>query len=258
MSQKEHFAEGRVRALVKGDPGQSASQLEFRLAIHADEVAQAQKLRHRVFSEEYGVRFAGNEVDQDEFDQHCDHLLVRRIDTGEVVGTYRMLPPKGAKQVGHWYSEQEFDMRRLHHLRDDTVEVGRSCVAAEYRQGAAIMMLWSGIAQYMKQGGFQHLIGCASVSMKDGGHQAASVYHQLQPLMAPPELQASPRVRFPFEKIDVQATHEPPALVKGYMRLGAKVCAQPAWDPDFNSADFLLLLSVSGMNSRYARHFGFI
>lgn len=48
---------------------------------------------------------------------------------------------------------------------------------------------------------------------------------------------------------------EPPALVKGYLRLGARICGAPAWDPDFNVADFLTLLRLSDINPRYARHF---
>jgi len=39
------------------------------------------------------------------------------------------------------------------------------------------------------------------------------------------------------------------------LRLGAKICGAPAWDPDFNVADFLTLFRLSDINDRYARHF---
>jgi putative hemolysin len=47
-----------------------------------------------------------------------------------------------------------------------------------------------------------------------------------------------------------------PPLIKGYARLSAYVCGAPAWDPDFNTADLLLLLlPMSRMPPRHARYF---
>lgn len=231
--------------------------LEVVLARTAAEVLEAQKLRYQVFSAEYGAKLAGNGIDHDVFDAYCDHLLVRNSETSEVVGTYRILSPMAAKKIGCWYSETEFFMNRIERLRASTVEVGRSCVHPDFRQGAAIMLLWSGIARYMKLGGFQHLIGCASVSLQDGGQQAASLYQRLQPHMAAADGQVFPKNRLPVECFQSDVRVEPPALLKGYLRLGAKVCGDPAWDPDFNTADFLMMLSIDQMNPRYARHFGF-
>ena len=120
------------------------------------------------------------------------------------------------------------------------------------------MLLWAGIAKYMREGGYSHLVGCASVSLQDGGAQAASLYKRLQPYMAVPDSQVFPRNRLPVEQLSSQIDREPPSLVKGYLRLGAKVCGDPVWDPDFNTADFLMLLSIDQMSHRYARHFGFV
>ena len=149
-------------------------------------------------------------------------------------------------------------MNRIERLRKSTVEVGRSCVHPDYRNGGAIMLLWSGIAQYMKLGGYKHLIGCASVSLRDGGHQAASLFRKLEPHLAEPSCQVFPKNRLPIERLSADVDIDPPPLVKGYLRLGAKVCGEPAWDPDFNTADFMMLLSIDRMSPKYARHFGFI
>ena len=46
-----------------------------------------------------------------------------------------------------------------------------------------------------------------------------------------------------------------PPLRKCYLRLGAWVCSEPAWDPDFDSADFFVLLPIERMGPRYAKHF---
>jgi putative hemolysin len=100
------------------------------------------------------------------------------------------------------------------------------------------------------------MLGCASVSMADGGHFAASLHHQFsQKHLAPIEYRAFPRLALPVENLNQSLAVEPPPLVKGYLRLGAKICGAPAWDPDFNTADFLTLLRLSDMHPRYARHF---
>lgn len=249
-------------------PGHSDSQttpgralqpsLVISWARHQDEVEEAQRLRYKVFVEEMGACLpkAKAGLDQDLFDHWCDHLLVRDEETLRVVGTYRVLTPHKAAQLGSLYSENEFDLTRLAHLRPKMVELGRSCVHQDYRSGHVIMALWRGLGQYMQQGGYDTMLGCASVSIADGGHCAASLYRQFsQSSIASVEYRTFPRLALPIESLDQQLTVEPPALVKGYLRLGAKICGAPAWDPDFNTADFLTLLRLSDIHPRYARHF---
>lgn len=150
--------------------------LSVGLAINQREVLSAQKLRFQVFAEELGARLPTKTpgVDQDIFDPYCEHLVVRNEDNGQVIGTYRILSPESAKAVGSYYSESEFDLTRLQHLRPRMVEIGRSCVHPDFRTGTTIALLWSGLAKYMLQNGYDYLIGCASISMADGGHAAAS------------------------------------------------------------------------------------
>jgi len=233
-------------------------QLVAELARSAAEVREAQRLRYSVFADEMGARLTGPEpgVDEDRFDAHCQHLLVRDLASGEVVGTYRILGPRAAQAAGGYYSEQEFDLARLAHLRPGLVELGRSCIHADYRTGAVITLLWSGLAQYMLSCGYTHLIGCASVSMADGGHAAANLYRRIErDYLSPLEYRAFPRVRLPLERLANDDEAVLPPLLKGYLRLGAYVCGEPAWDPDFNTADVLVLLPMSRVDARYARHF---
>ncbi len=232
--------------------------LSVSFARDEDEVREAQRLRYTVFSDEMGARLATREpgIDKDIFDPYCDHLLVRDNDTWEVVGTYRVLNPALARRIGGYYSETEFDLTRLAHLYERMVEVGRSCVHPDYRSGAAIGLLWSGLAKYMQQRGYDYLIGCASISMTDGGHAAASIYRRLNmEHMSPAEWRVFPRQRLPLEALNGTLNAPLPPLVKGYMRLGCYVCGEPACDPDFNTADLMLMLPMSLMNKRYARHF---
>jgi len=232
--------------------------LSVSFARDEDEVREAQRLRYTVFSDEMGARLGTREpgIDKDIFDPYCDHLLVRDNDTWEVVGTYRVLNPALARRIGGYYSETEFDLTRLAHLYERMVEVGRSCVHPDYRSGTAIGLLWSGLAKYMQQRGYDYLIGCASISMTDGGHAAASIYRRLNmEHMSPAEWRVFPRHRLPLEALNGTLNAPLPPLVKGYMRLGCYVCGEPACDPDFNTADLMLMLPMSLMNKRYARHF---
>lgn len=236
----------------RGDP-----RLSVALASTPAEVELAQRLRFKVFAKELGARIDGGAdgLDRDEFDDWCDHLIVRDDDRLRAVGTYRILPPHRARSLGRLYTETEFDLARLAHLRPSMIEVGRACVHRDYRTGAALMMLWAGLAHYMKSNGYRHLIGCASAPLADGGGQAARLRDELLPHFVDSEYRVFPRLAFPHASLERARTVEMPPLIKGYLRLGARVCGEPAWDPDFNSADFMMWLSLEQLNPRYARHF---
>jgi len=241
-----------------GKEGRSKKSFQVSMARHLDEVREAQRLRWKVFAEEVGARLTTPEpgLDIDFYDAYCEHLLVRDQDSGEVVGTYRILSPENAKRVGSYYSENEFDLTRLQHLRGRMVELGRSCVHADYRSGGVITLLWAGLAEYLLRNGHEYLIGCASIGMADGGHNAAAIWHAVKTKhLAPIEWRVFPRCRLPLESLESTAAPVLPPLVKGYFRLGCHVCGEPAWDPDFNTADLPILLPLKNLNPAYARHF---
>jgi putative hemolysin len=232
--------------------------LQVSWAKDAIEIQEAQRLRFKVFAEEMGATLSPNAegLDVDEFDAYCDHLIIRDEDTLRVVGTYRVLPPHKAQEIGKLYSDSEFDLSRLEHLRPKMVEVGRSCVHQDYRSGAVIMALWSGLAEYMLKNNYEIMLGCASIPMSDGGHFAASLYNGLSAdQIAPIECHGFPKVPLPLARLNGGLEVEAPPLIKGYLKLGAKICSAPAWDPDFNTADLLTMLRLSEINPRYAKHF---
>ena len=140
-------------------------QYSILVAETPDEIRAAQRLRYAVFAEELGARLHSDEpgLDIDEFDPHCDHLLIREDRSGQIVGTYRMLPPDRAAAAGRLYAETEFDLSGLAALREKIVETGRSCVHPDHRTGAVINLMWTGIARYLHLRGYRWLAGCASV-----------------------------------------------------------------------------------------------
>ncbi|MCM2327656.1 MAG: GNAT family N-acetyltransferase [Lysobacter sp.] len=221
-------------------------------------VEEAQRLRYRVFGEEMGARLpsAARGIDEDDFDRHCDHLVVRDEASGTVVGTYRILPPESARHAGGLYVDREFDLSCLQHLRHRTVEVGRACVHPGHRSAAVMLLMWSALARYVIEGGYSYFVGAASIGLGDGGYRAASVFDRLRAdRLSPESLRVYPRNPFAFGRVPHGEPAEVPPLLKGYLGMGAWICGEPALDPDFNCADFPILLSLDRLDARFARHF---
>lgn len=238
-------------------PG-DASRFAVTIARDRAIIAEAQRLRYRVFGEELGALLASRDrgIDEDEFDRHCDHLVVRDVVSGAAVGTYRILSPEAARAIGGYYTEREFDLGRLGALRGRMAEVGRTCVDPDHRSGAVMLLMWSALARYAIDNRHEHLIGCASIGLGDGGHGAASIFRRIAADgLGPEEYRVYPRCPLPLE---AHAPGEPvpvPPLVKGYLGLGAWVCGEPAWDRDFNCADLPMLLCLDRLDARFVRHF---
>ncbi|MEU9734540.1 GNAT family N-acyltransferase [Streptomyces sp. NPDC048002] len=242
-------------------PPQPAAPTRYTVGIARteDDVRAAQRLRHEVFAGEMGALLdtpqPGHDIDA--FDAYCDHLLVRETGTGQVVGTYRLLPPDRAAVAGRLYSEGEFDLAPLDPIRPGLVEVGRSCVHPDHRDGAVIGLIWAGIARYMVDNGHEWLAGCCSVPLADGGTLAAATWDRVREKhLAPEEYRVRPLLPWSPEGVArPQGRTELPPLLRGYLRLGAWVCAEPAHDPDFGVADLYVLLSMRRVNARYLKHF---
>ncbi|MDN3260727.1 GNAT family N-acyltransferase [Streptomyces sp. CSDS2] len=241
-------------------PPQPAAPARYTVTLARDEadVRAAQRLRHDVFAGEMGALLATPEPghDIDAFDAYCDHLLVREEATGQIVGTYRLLPPERAAVAGRLYSDGEFDLTALDAIRPHLVEVGRSCVHPDHRDGAVIGLIWAGIARYMTDRGHEWLAGCCSVPLADGGALAAGTWQRVSTRhLAPEEFRVRPLLPWTAPAVAPAAPTELPALLRGYLRLGAWVCGAPAHDPGFGVADLYVLLSMRRVDPRYLRHF---
>ena len=230
-----------------------------------EDVRQAQQLRYRVFVGEMGAQLSpptgsppGHDIDV--FDPFCEHLLVRAHVTHgapeAVIGTYRVPTLAAARCVGGLDSTAEFDLTRLRPLRAKMVELGRACVHPDWRSGGAILAPWGALSEFMHRNCLDTMIGCATVSMRDGGHFAASLWERLRKThLAPIEWQVAARLPLPVAELQSHLNAEAPPLIKGYLRCGAKVLGAPAWDPDFNTADLPMLLRIEDLPARYQRHF---
>jgi putative hemolysin len=248
-----------VGAIAAALPVKRGDRLFVELASSETEVREAQALRYRVFGEELGAKLKAGDagLDVDDLDAYCQHLLVREAKTGQVVGCTRLLTDDQARRVGRFYSEGEFDLGGIRSLKGQLLEVGRTCIAPQYRHGSAIAVLWSGLAGFIFLHGIDYLFGCASIPLGDNDIQAAAMMNRIRRLaMSDEAIRVTPRAPLLTTQAPEDVLDAPlPALLKAYIRLGAKACGEPCRDTDFAVADVLMLLDVNDLNPTYSRHF---
>ncbi|WP_099022579.1 GNAT family N-acetyltransferase [Mycolicibacterium palauense] len=238
------------------------------LSTDPDLIDAAQRLRHEVFTSEPGFTLpvaaggSGTARDADRFDEYCDHLLVREDISGQLVGCYRMLPPPGAIAAGGLYTATEFDVRALDPLRASLVEMGRAVVRADHRNGGVVLLMWAGILAYLDRCGYDYVTGCVSVPTHGDGEPGSQIRGVrdlvLRRHAAPPERRVHPYrpVVLGGRTLDrIEAPQRPavPPLMRGYLRLGAQVCGEPAHDPVFGVGDFPALLDKRRADIRYLK-----
>ncbi len=241
------------------------TQFSVKLAETAAELRAAQALRYRVFVQELGA--SGPLVDheaaleRDRFDPFFDHMIVTDGATGDIVGVYRLLRSSQAKKAGQFYSEDEYDLTPLRQSGRRLLELGRSCLHPDYRNGLAMVHLWNGLAEYVADHDIEVLFGVASFhgTQIDPLVQPLSLLHHQH--LAPPELRLRAQPDhfqrmdlLPPDQIDRRAAMvQVPSLIKAYLRLGGFVGEGAYVDHAFNTTDICLILDTARMNDRQRR-----
>lgn len=245
-----------------------AGPLHVRLAAGRDDVRAAQRLRHQVFFAERGAACGSADLDRDDYDAICDHLLVVEQAGGQerIVGTYRLLLQAVAERHRGFYSAGEYDLAPLLTPRSgegQLLELGRSCVAADHRNAATIALLWRGIASYLDAHDVRAMFGCASFAGIDPTVHAAALSYLAHHHRAPPGLcvRALPEHHVDMERLPL-GSYDPraaarmlPPLVKGYLRVGATIGDGAFVDRAFNTIDVFVLMPVAAIAARYADRF---
>lgn len=227
------------------NPRASTAKIILSVASSPDEIREVQRLRFHVLAQSLGLSQLADPdgLDEDELDQWCDHLVVREMRTLRVIGSLRLASPRAVGCDGRFPLERIFDLERLQHVRGRMAEAGRACIHPDYRGSGVLMMLWAGLSALMQREGYDYLISGASISLADGGYNATALYQRLRAThLAPREYRVAPRS--PLVLHGCEGRHPPcvPPLLEGYLRAGAWVCGEPAWDADANSAEMFLLL----------------
>ena len=248
-----------------------AGDIELRLAESEEEIRAAQALRYRIFYEEMAAQPTAEMSrlgrDFDSFDEYCDHLLVidRSLPAGprRVVGTYRLLRRAMAEKRGQFYSVDEYDIRHILAFPGEILELGRSCIAAAYRQRSVMQLMWRGIADYVMYHEIGVMFGCASLPGVDPAEHALSLSYLHHHHMAPANLR--PRAlpqryvsmnMIPRDRIDARAAlGQLPPLIKGYLRLGGFVGDGAVVDTQFNTIDVCVVVKTELVTEKYFRHY---
>ncbi|MGV0044121.1 GNAT family N-acetyltransferase [Mycobacterium colombiense] len=250
----------------KATSSSAAPRYSLLLSTDPAMIEAAQRLRYDVFTSTPGFALPAADQDGrdvDRFDEFCDHLLVRDDDTGELVGCYRMLAPSGAIEAGGLYTATEFDIRALDPLRPSLVEMGRAVVRDGHRNGGVVLLMWAGILAYLDRYGYDYVTGCVSVPIGGESGVPGSQLRGVRDFIlsrhgAPPEYTVYPHRPVVVNGTGIDDIAPParpsvPPLLRGYLRLGAQVCGEPAHDPDFGVGDFCVLLDKAHADTRYLK-----
>lgn len=248
-----------------------SNTLHLRLAETEAEVAATQALRYRVFYEEMSAKatpeMAAARRDFDAFDAYCDHMVVfeRARGTGPeaIIGTYRVMRREAAKRCGRFYTAGEYDIANLLAYPGEVLELGRSCIEADHRNGATMQLLWHGIAEYVRAHDIGLMFGCASLPGVEPEVLAVPLSYLYHHHLAPPALRAralpgryvAMNVVAPGDISPRDALHQLPPLIRGYLRLGGFVGDGAVVDHDFGTTDVCVVVKTEWVTERYLRHY---
>ena len=248
--------------------------LTVKLAETRAEIEAAKRLRYAVFHEERGRKHTDSataDIDEDDFDAYCDHLIVVDGDAGSqtseppVIATYRLMDQKMASRAGRFYSAGEYDIVPLlaRHDKLSFLEFGRSCVAPGYRDKRTVELLWHGSWAYVRRHGHDVMFGCASFEGTDPAAHAEALSLLGEQALAESDWQVAaiaPSVSLPVlraEDYDARkALRSLPPILKGYLRLGAIFAGEAVIDHEFGTVDVLVILPVARLNPRYVQYYG--
>ena len=244
----------------------------IKLAESEEELEKTLRLRYSVFNIEQGKGLHDSEgcgLDVDEFDEYCLQMMVVNKETKNPVGTYRVHLGSIACNGMGFYSANEYDIEGLDKIANKIMEVGRSCVVPEFRTGAAVALLWGGIGELMMRAKLQYLMGCVSLEVKNPAAAWAMFEYLQKEGKTTKQIWGTPKKGYALEKPpqseideylnDIRGTIKKymPPLMKGYLRLGTKICGEPVYDFEFGTIDFLILLDSFTIPERYAIHYNY-
>jgi putative hemolysin len=238
-------------------------KLVVRQASEPAEVAAAMRLRFEVFNVELNEglqRSYEDGLDWDEYDAYCDHIIVEDVRAARVVGTYRLLPGSRADNGIGYYAETEFNLEAFRKLKGEKLEIGRACIHREYRKSMVLALMWNGIARYMKERDVRYLFGCASIHTINP-HIISSIYSQLKTrYLADERFRVTPVKTLPgfmpdYPCYDLSMSRYIPNLLKAYLKIGARIAGEPAYDEQFGVTDFLIALDSERILANYQRRY---
>ena len=238
-------------------------EIEVKIADSPELIEAAQRVRYKVFYDEYGAQptstMEKQKLDVDKYDVMTDHLIV--IDHSEkenhgVVGTYRMLRADKLATNHDFYTASEYDIHKLKESGADLLELGRSCVLPAYRTRPVLQLLWQGIANYLAEHKIDLMFGCASFNGTDISKIEKELSYLYHYHLATDSLRARALDDLYVDmNILKRIFTSLPPLIKGYLRVGASIGDGAIIDRQFNTVDVCIIMPTHLVTERYLKHY---
>lgn len=245
---------------VTTDPFLAETSL-FRVILgqSPDDLIECQRLRYDVFNLELGEGLSTSDrsgLDIDPFDSFCDHLMVRDLESGKLVGTYRLQTGDVAQRNLGYYGNQLFDFSVYGPIRHELLELGRACVHADFRNIMVLHALWKGIAVYATRNDMRYLVGCSSISSQDERYGVAMYDSLKEKYLVKPAFRTLPQPGHSCESNGAPAeAGRPPRLFRAYLEISGRICGPPAIDREFKTIDFLTMVDLANLPDRVRTRF---
>lgn len=248
-----------VKTLTTDPVLAETSLFRISLAATPDDLMECQRLRYHVFNIELGEGLSTSNrsgLDIDPFDTFCDHLMVRELESGLLVGTYRLQTGEAAQKNLGYYGDQLFDFSVYECIRRELLELGRACVHLDFRNIMVLHALWKGIAVYATRYELRYLVGCSSLSSQDE-NVGAALYNALKErYLVEPSLRTLPQPGHACEPTGAPVeAPRPPRLFRAYLEISGRICGPPSIDREFKTIDFLTLVDLANLPDRVRARF---
>ena len=235
-----------------------SERFTVRFAETEAEKKEVYALRYRDMLQEYRADFENESgLDCTDYDAFAKLVICIDNETGEIVGSYRIVTSDTLPKDKKFICEEEFNIDILKTTGEKLAELSRAVVKREYRKSAVLMLLLRFIAQYMRQENYRFLIGEASFYGVDKNKyiEELSYLAALYQVDEKYGIFANEKEQvklLPLERLDLAAVKRKiPALIRAYTGFGAKVSADSYTDREFGSVDIFILLDVYNYNEQY-------
>ncbi len=242
----------------------SKGRYRVRLAKGRADLHAAQHLRYMAFVAD-GPGAPENAPpqarEQDEFDQHCQHVLIEQVSTGQLVGCFRVMLLVCGREIEQTYSAKYYDLTGLHGFDGAMAEMGRFCLRPGLRDPDIVRLAWGAMAQIVQDNRVGMLFGCSSF----GGTRASDYGDTFRMLgedhRAPdhwsPRIKSGEVIRFDGvaggTNDRLRALRRTPGLLRSYLAMGGWVSDHAVVDRDLNRLHVFTGLEIAAIPVARAR-----
>ena len=219
-----------------------------RYASSQIDVLAAQSLRYQCFN-----LSNKDELDVDEFDALCQHVLIENLETEKLICCYRILKFDTGKNISSSYSSQFYDLKVIENFTEPMIEVGRFCIDPEENDPSVVLTAWAALAQIVVHNQTELLFGCSSFEGIEKEKYFDSFALLRDRYMAPdhwrPKIKAAQVFCYSKDliyKVDKKkALLNMPPLLKTYLSMGAWVSDHAVVDLNMKTLHLFTGMEIS-------------